>query len=177
MSTCAQKVRFALTEKGVSWQSRHLDLRRRDRQTPEYLRLNPNAVVPTVVHDGTVNIESTVINEYIDDAFLGPALRPPDAVGRWLASCGGRCGIRRELPGEISRGFGERVRHFGFCLHRRLDLCNVDLCTREVGSGLLLLIFEEKRDSSVTLSESPFYKEPVGRPLCFRERSPKMRSR
>jgi glutathione S-transferase len=82
MSTCAQKVRFALTEKGVSWQSRHLDLRARDHQTPEYLRLNPNAVVPTIVHDGTVIIESTVINGYIDDAFPGPALRPPDAVGR-----------------------------------------------------------------------------------------------
>jgi hypothetical protein len=54
MSTCAQKVRFALVEKGVSWESRHLDLRARDHQTPEYLRLNPNAVVPTIVHDGTV---------------------------------------------------------------------------------------------------------------------------
>ena len=82
MSTCAQKVRFAMAEKGVSWQSRHLDLRARDHQTPEYLRLNPNAVVPTIVHDGTVIIESTVINEYIDDAFPGPALRPADAIGR-----------------------------------------------------------------------------------------------
>jgi glutathione S-transferase len=82
MSTCAQKVRFALAEKGVSWQSRHLDLRARDHQTPEYLRLNPNAVVPTIVHDGIVIIESTVINEYIDDAFPGPALRPPEAVRR-----------------------------------------------------------------------------------------------
>jgi glutathione S-transferase len=82
MSTCAQKVRFALAEKSVPWQSWHLDLRARDHQTPKYLRLNPNAVVPTIVHDGAVIIESTVINEYIDDAFPGPALRPPDAVGR-----------------------------------------------------------------------------------------------
>jgi glutathione S-transferase len=35
MSTCAQKVRFALVEKGVSWEGRHLDLRARDHQTPE----------------------------------------------------------------------------------------------------------------------------------------------
>jgi glutathione S-transferase len=77
MSTCAQKLRFALAEKGVSWQSRHLDLRARDDQTPEYLRLTP-----TIVHDGTVIIESTVNNEYLDDAFPGPALRPPDALGR-----------------------------------------------------------------------------------------------
>ncbi len=82
MSTCAQKVRLALAEKGVRWESRHLDLRARDHQTPAYLKLNPNAVVPTLVHDGVVIIESTVINEYIDDAFGGVSLRPVDAAGR-----------------------------------------------------------------------------------------------
>ena len=39
-------------------------------------------MVPTIVHDGTVIIESTVINEYIDEAFPGPTLRPSDAIGR-----------------------------------------------------------------------------------------------
>jgi glutathione S-transferase len=82
MSTCAQKVRFALAEKGVAWQSHHLDLRARDHQRPEYLRLNPNAVVPTIVHDGLVVIESTVINEYIDDAFAGWPLRPSKPIAR-----------------------------------------------------------------------------------------------
>jgi glutathione S-transferase len=82
MSTCAQKVRFALAEKGVTWQSHHLDLRARDHQRPEYLKLNPNAVVPTLVHDGMVIIESTVINEYIDDAFAGTPLRPPEPIAR-----------------------------------------------------------------------------------------------
>lgn len=82
MSTCAQKVRFALAEKGAKWQSHHLDLRARDHQRPEYVKLNPNAVVPTLVHDGQVIIESTVINEYIDDAFPEVPLRPSDAVDR-----------------------------------------------------------------------------------------------
>jgi glutathione S-transferase len=82
MSTCAQKVRFALAEKAATWHSHHLDLRARDQQKPEYLKLNPNAVVPTLVHDGVVIIESTVINEYIDDALPGPSLRPADAAAR-----------------------------------------------------------------------------------------------
>jgi glutathione S-transferase len=82
MSTCAQKVRFALAEKGAAWHSHHLDLRARDQQKPEYLRLNPNGVVPTLIHDGVVIIESTVINEYIDDAIPGPSLRPADAAGK-----------------------------------------------------------------------------------------------
>lgn len=82
MSTCAQKVRFALAEKGVKWTSVHLDLRAGDHQAPEYVALNPNAVVPTLAHDDTIVIESTVINEYIDDAFDGPALRPSQASAR-----------------------------------------------------------------------------------------------
>ena len=82
MSTCAQKVRFALAEKNVKWESHHLDLRAREHQTPEYIQLNPNAVVPTIVHDRAVVIESTVINEYIDDEFDGPALRPSSAMAR-----------------------------------------------------------------------------------------------
>lgn len=82
MSTCAQKVRFALAEKGLVWEGCHLDLRALDQQKPEYLILNPNAVVPTLVHDETVVIESNVINEYLDDAFPDLPLRPATPAGR-----------------------------------------------------------------------------------------------
>jgi len=82
MSVCAQKVRFALAEKKLSWKGHHLNLRAGDQQKPEYLKLNPNAVVPTLVDDGTVIIESTVICEYLDDAYSEPSLRPADAAGR-----------------------------------------------------------------------------------------------
>ena len=83
-SVCSQKVRLALFEKGVEWSGEILDLSRGDQFQPAYLRMNPNAVVPTLVHDGRVVIESTVINEYIADAFDGPALRPADPYGRAL---------------------------------------------------------------------------------------------
>src|SRR5688500_20004368 len=82
MSVCAQKVRFALGEKMLDWKSHHLNLRAGEQQKPEYLKLNPNAVVPTLVDNGTVIIESTVINEYLDDAYPEPRLKPADAVGR-----------------------------------------------------------------------------------------------
>lgn len=82
MSVCAQKARFALAEKKLPWEGRHLNLRAGDQQKPEYLKLNPNAVVPTLVDDGTVIIESTVICEYLDDAYPEPRLKPADAVGR-----------------------------------------------------------------------------------------------
>jgi glutathione S-transferase len=82
MSVCAQKVRFALGEKTLEWKSHHLNLRAGDQQKPEYVRLNPNAVVPTLVDNGKVIIESTVINEYIDDAYPDPRLRAADAGAR-----------------------------------------------------------------------------------------------
>ncbi|MAF49301.1 MAG: glutathione S-transferase family protein [Rhodospirillales bacterium] len=82
MSSCAQKVRMALAEKGLEWSGHHLDLRAGDTLTPEYLKMNPNGVVPTIIDDGWVIIESTVINEYIDDAYPDPPLRPTDPRDR-----------------------------------------------------------------------------------------------
>ena len=82
MSVCAQKVRFALAEKGLAYEGHHFNLRAGDQKDPEYLKLNPNGYVPTLVHDGFVVCESTVICEYLDDAFPAPALKPADAHGR-----------------------------------------------------------------------------------------------
>lgn len=82
MSVCAQKVRVALAEKAVPWTSRIVDLHRGQQFEAEYLRLNPNGVVPTLVHDGTVVVESTIINEYLDDAFPEQPLRPAEPMGR-----------------------------------------------------------------------------------------------
>jgi glutathione S-transferase len=82
MSVCAQKVRFALAEKKLAWENHHMNLRAGDQQKPEYLKLNPNAVVPTLIDNGTVIIESTVICEYLDDAYPAPRLKPTDAAGR-----------------------------------------------------------------------------------------------
>ena len=82
MSVCAAKVRTALAAKKLDWNGVHLDLRRGDAQKPEYLTLNPNAVVPTLVHDGRVIIESTVICEYVDDQWPDQPLKPTYSFGR-----------------------------------------------------------------------------------------------
>ena len=56
-SVCAIKVRLALAEKALPWQGEVLWLQRGDQYRPDYLKLNPNAVVPTLVHDGKAIIE------------------------------------------------------------------------------------------------------------------------
>jgi glutathione S-transferase len=80
-SVCSIKARLALAEKGVEFASQLLTLRG-DQYEPAYMKLNPNAVVPTLVHDDRVIIESTVIMHYIDECFPGPALMPADAFAR-----------------------------------------------------------------------------------------------
>jgi glutathione S-transferase len=75
-SVCSVRCRMALEEKGVPWVSRYIDLFKFDQLRPEYLAINPDGVVPTLVHDGEPVRESIIINEYIDVAFPGPALIP-----------------------------------------------------------------------------------------------------
>jgi glutathione S-transferase len=83
MSTCSAKVRLVLAEKTAPWTSRLMDLRRGDNLRPEYLKLNPAGVVPTLITRGRALIESTVICEYLDDVVADNPLRPSDP---WAAA-------------------------------------------------------------------------------------------
>ena len=78
-SVCAAKVRTVCAEKGLKWTGHYIDILKGEQFAPEYMALNPKAVVPTLVHDGQVIIESAVIDEYLDQAFAAPPLRPADA--------------------------------------------------------------------------------------------------
>ena len=82
LTACSKKVRLCLKEKGLSYQSHFMSLKRFAHHRPEYLALNPNGLVPTLVHDGVPIIESTVINEYLDDVFPELPLRPESAAER-----------------------------------------------------------------------------------------------
>ena len=82
MSSCAQKVRLCLAEKGLKWEDRHLNLRAGEHQQDWYVKLNPRAVVPTLIDGDIVVPESNVINEYLDERFPDPPLKPADPFGR-----------------------------------------------------------------------------------------------
>lgn len=88
ISTCSQKVRLVLAEKGLSYDSEFLDLQKGDQFKPDYLAKNPAAVVPTLEDGGNVLTESTLINEYLQDAYPEPSLAPDSparrhAMRRW----------------------------------------------------------------------------------------------
>ena len=77
-STCSQRVRFVLNAKGTAFDEVKLDLLAGDQLKPDYLKMNPNGVVPTLVHDGNVVIDSNVITEYLDEVQPEPVNFTPE---------------------------------------------------------------------------------------------------
>jgi glutathione S-transferase len=82
MSSASRRVRFCLEEKELPFVGIFVRLLKNEQNTPQYLAINPNGVVPALVHRGRALIESTVINEYLDDAFPERPLRPADPAER-----------------------------------------------------------------------------------------------
>ena len=80
MSQCSQRVRICLEEKQLPWVDHTINLMKGEHLEEAYGRINPNNVVPTLVHDGVVVIESTDIIQYIDEHFPGPSFTPDDPV-------------------------------------------------------------------------------------------------
>ncbi|MBX2847764.1 MAG: glutathione S-transferase family protein [Acidiferrobacterales bacterium] len=79
-STCSQKVRIILAEKNIPYKSVPLSFRKEEQLAPDYLKLNPNGVVPTLVHNGAVIVDSSCILEYLDEVFSCVPLRPSSNV-------------------------------------------------------------------------------------------------
>ena len=81
-STCSQKVRLVLAEKAIAWEDVQISFKDNAHVAPWYLKLNPNGVVPTLQHDDTVVVDSSVIMEYLDEVVPEPPMAPRTAVGR-----------------------------------------------------------------------------------------------
>lgn len=84
ISNCSMRVRMALIEKGLEWESHHLDLKKKENISDDYFGINPNGLVPTLVDEGVVHIESNDIIDYIDTAYPEPSLRTADREAEML---------------------------------------------------------------------------------------------
>ncbi len=82
VSSASRRVRFVLEEKEIPYQGILVDLLAFEQHSPEYVAVNPNGLVPTLVHRGTSVIESSVICEYLDEVFPDMPLRPTDPHAR-----------------------------------------------------------------------------------------------
>ena len=69
ISNCSMRVRMTLIEKGLQWTSHHLDLKKKENISEEYFGINPNGLVPTLIDNGVVHIESNDIIDYLDKTY------------------------------------------------------------------------------------------------------------
>lgn len=83
-SSAAFRVRIALNLKGIVPELRFVHLLKDGGQhhAPEYKAVNPQGLVPALVHDGRTITQSLAIVEYLDEIVPEPPLLPRDALGR-----------------------------------------------------------------------------------------------
>lgn len=90
----SRKVRLVLAEKGLPYERRHIDIARGQQRAEAFLAINPRGQVPALVDtrtnpDGTrrtVTVyDSTIINEYLEEAYPDPPLFPTDPADRAMA--------------------------------------------------------------------------------------------
>ena len=75
-SSCSQKLRIFLNLKEIKWESHLVDLNTNENFRPWFLGINPRGLVPVLVHDGAVHIESNDIIQYLEKTFPTPRLIP-----------------------------------------------------------------------------------------------------
>ncbi|MEM7188167.1 MAG: glutathione S-transferase family protein [Pseudomonadota bacterium] len=82
VSSASRKVRLALAEKGLAYESRPMDLSRFEHHENWYKALNPSGIVPALLIDGRPLVESNFINEWLDETFGDPPLMPANPFDR-----------------------------------------------------------------------------------------------
>lgn len=81
-SGTSHRLRIALNLKGVDYEYAGIDLRAEQHLRPEYRMLNPQGLVPTLIDDGSVLIQTPAIIEWLEERYPTPALLPEDLTGR-----------------------------------------------------------------------------------------------
>jgi glutathione S-transferase len=76
------KSMLPLFEKGLAFESVYVNLHKFEQHQPWFVAINPEGQVPVLDHDGAIITQTSVINEYLEDAFPDlPPLRPNTPVG------------------------------------------------------------------------------------------------
>src|SRR5687768_8202538 len=77
------KTLISFKEKGLAFESVYIDLHKFQQHEPWFVAVNAEGQVPVLEHDGQIITHTTVIAEYLEDAFPdAPPLRPGDALGK-----------------------------------------------------------------------------------------------
>lgn len=169
LAPCAQRVRFALGEKGfrrspdIKWNStrpdtlqaaephtyisRRVSLPRKQHLCAEYAALHPNMVVPALVHDGVLHIESVDIIEYLDETWPDNPLFPREHESRQL------CDKYVQMAKELHRSVRYMSFKWSFGAMAKLDEKQLQLLNeleREASPENLLSFYDEFSHDRIT---------------------------
>lgn len=84
ISNCSMRVRMTLIEKGIEWTSHHLDLKKKENISEDYFGINPKGLVPVLIDNGVVHVESNEIIDYLDRNYPEPSLRSKENESEML---------------------------------------------------------------------------------------------
>jgi glutathione S-transferase len=113
MSAPSQKVRILLRVKGIQFISHEVNTSKSENVTPWYIGINPRGVVPVLVHDGVVHVESNDILEHIDSL-------PSDAKPFFPVSKSERSSVDELLALESDLFVHMRALTVGFLVPKRM---------------------------------------------------------
>lgn len=85
-SSASYRVRIALALKGIEYDFQGIHLRRNEQNSPAFVAVNPQGLVPALVDDdGAVLTQSLAIMEYLEERFPNPHLLPAGLADRaWV---------------------------------------------------------------------------------------------
>src|SRR5665213_1919925 len=144
------KVLICLKEKGVDFVSHLMDIQAFEQHEKWFLEINPDGQVPALVHDGTVVTESTAINEYLDQIYPEPPLRPQDAL---------ECARMRIFTKYVDEYFRPALSQIGWqmMIHTITD----KLSEKEFEAKLARIPREEKREKWRTAAAQGYTAEQM----------------
>ena len=146
-SSASRRVRLCLEEKGLPYENRAMDMERLEHHSAAYLAINPDGVVPTMLHDGRPLHESGTICEYLDESYPDPPLRPEAPYDRALMR-----NWVRHIDGRIHDLIVFNWRHaFGAIASQWTD--------EELAAVLARIPSEERRRSWLRVARRPYTEE------------------
>ena len=144
------KVLIGLKEKRLDFKSRYVNLHKFEQHEDWFKKINPNGQVPALVHDGKILTESSVINEYLDDAFPQVPLRPADAY--WRA----RMRIWTKYMDEYAQ---PSVSHIAW--HQMIHTITDKLTAEELEARLAKIPLKEQQDKWRNAAKQSYTKEQL----------------
>lgn len=81
-SSAAYRVRVTLNLKGLTYDSLPVNLLKGEESSKEYCAVNPQGLVPSLVHGQETLIQSLAICEYLEETHPTPAVLPGNALTR-----------------------------------------------------------------------------------------------